>query len=149
MATSVIAAASVIKAAQTNQDTQPTSKLRSLINKIINFVKAIFSIIISFLSALASIFSRSNTAEKQFKEKTDAAIFDASKIVADRQSTARHSHVKKSADGIHFDFTANSSYNVFTEIVERYVPVRKDGMIDPKKVIVVSKSGPVSCLTML
>ena len=112
-------------------------------------MKAIFSIIISFLSALASIFSRSNTAEKQFKEKTDAAIFDASKIVADRQSTARHSHVKKSADGIHFDFTANSSYNVFTEIVERYVPVRKDGMIDPKKVIVVSKSGPVSCLTML
>lgn len=105
----------------------------------------------TFLSKIytrvASIFSRTIQETKSQKSEKKVDPYAASVALVKSISSTQNPQCKTKVEDQDLDFHTNSAYFVFTETVERYVPIRKDLLpIDKSHIITVIKQGPESAI---
>ena len=100
---------------------------------------------------IASIFRQNIATNACQQTKTPITApsdsYTAARELVKQLSSNQNPNAKSELNSTDLDFEKHFIYHVFTETIDRYVPVNRDGRsIDPAHVLVVKKKGPEGCL---
>jgi hypothetical protein len=140
-------------AVSTPNEVRHTSKIGYLVKKVCSTAKTRISEVGSLFARAASYpFKKAPiqpaNVSKEPLSSMSINLFNDLEIAPDGRSVLQNPDAAKS-NPPKFDWNTNKAYNVFSRVVEMYVPIPKNGQIDPSKIEVINKNGSTCFISQI